>query len=77
MTEQWARPFRVFYPTGGTETDVVHGVQFPSGRCVLDHESRGLYYAAVSFDALDLGDDAEVEWADAAVSSVPGQEAGA
>lgn len=60
----FARPFRVTYLDGGHEEDVHHGVQFPSGRCVIDSPLRGMYLAAVDFDYLNLPPDAEVEWAD-------------
>jgi hypothetical protein len=43
---------------------VLHGVQFPSGRCVLDDEQHGLFGAATTFDGLDLPPGAVVEWQD-------------
>lgn len=44
----WARPFNVTTVRG----EVYHGVEFPSGRVVLDHQVDGLVAAAVSLDVL-------------------------
>lgn len=61
---EFARSFRLRLPD---EPDTLHGVQFPSGRCVLDHPSRGIWYASTTFEhmteAIDLSA-AEIEWAD-------------
>ena len=65
MTE-FARPFRITFPDG----EVLDGVQFPSGRCVVDtHDpfsSRGFIELARAFEHLKCvqGDGAVVEWAD-------------
>lgn len=64
--DQYARGFRLVYPDGYA----IDGVQFPSGRCVLDDES-GLVEAAVDIDSLSLrrpGD--RIEWADSPETEV-------
>ena len=59
----FARPFRVSNLTGFLADTVVHGVQFPDGRCVIAQPWGGLL-AATGFEHLDLPPDAVVEWAD-------------
>lgn len=57
---QWARAFRVTYPDGFQ----LHGVQFPSGRCIIDgHDSFA--EGATAFEHLTLVKPLGViEWAD-------------
>lgn len=63
---EFARPFRVTYPDG----EVLDGVQFPSGRCVVDtHDpfsSRGFVEVSTGFKHLEsvAVAGAVVEWAD-------------
>jgi hypothetical protein len=45
---EWARTFNL--TTAGN--DLYHGVEFPSGRVVLDRPESGLACAAVSLDEL-------------------------
>lgn len=59
MTAVFARPFRLVAADGSG----CDGVEFPSGRVVLDHPAVGLRYAAVSLDvALADHDGARVIW---------------
>jgi hypothetical protein len=58
MDAQYPRGFRAVWPDGF----VVHGVQFPSGRCVVDSPAGGLWKAAVSFEALELHESAVIDW---------------
>jgi hypothetical protein len=46
--QQWPRSFRLIQPEGRC----LHGVEFPSGRVVLDHAEDGLVCAAVSMEQL-------------------------
>lgn len=46
--EKWSKSFRIVLP----DYTVLDGIQFPSGRCVVDHPERGLMYAAVSVEEL-------------------------
>jgi hypothetical protein len=46
---QWPRVFRLIQPVEGC---CFHGVEFPSGRVVLDHAEYGLVSAAVSMEQL-------------------------
>jgi len=49
------------------EPEPLHGVQFPSGRCVVDHPTQGLWHASTAFEhmaeAIDLTN-AEIVWED-------------
>lgn len=57
--QQRARVFRVVYPDGYT----LHGVQFPSGRCILDDTLTGLVEAATAIEHLKLpGKYGAIEW---------------
>lgn len=57
--QQRARVFRVVYPDGY----VLHGVQFPSGRCILDDTLTGLVEAATAIEHLKLpGKYGVIEW---------------
>lgn len=57
--QQRARVFRVVYPDGY----VLHGVQFPSGRCILDDTHSGLVEAATAIEYLKLpGKYGAIEW---------------
>lgn len=61
MTMPYARAFRITFVDGF----VVDGAQFPSGRCVTDVDSFGLWRAATTFAELpDPGKFATVTWAD-------------
>lgn len=56
-----SRTFRVIYPDGYT----LHGVQFASGRCVLDDDVSGLVEAAMQLGDLKLVNAlARIEWDD-------------
>lgn len=57
MTE-FSRPFNVTYPDGV----VYHGVQFPSGRCVVAMEAA--FSASVRFGDLEFPPGSVVEWQD-------------
>lgn len=60
--ERPTRTFTVRFADGY----VLHGVQFPSGRCVLDDSFNGLVEAATAFENLQLPSaHSVVEWADA------------
>lgn len=62
------RTFTVTFPDG----HVLHGVQFPSGRCVLDDSFNGLVEAATAFENLKLpGDHGSVEWAGTSTAGGP------
>lgn len=57
--DQFPRGFRAVWPDGF----VVHGVEFPSGRCVIDSPADNrLLTVAVSFEALQLHPSAKIEW---------------
>jgi hypothetical protein len=59
--DEFTRGFKLVYPDGY----VLHGAQFPSGRCVLDDDFSGLVGAAISIDKLPQrrpGD--RIVWAD-------------
>lgn len=58
MTSTYARPFRITLPDGRH----LDGVEFPSGRVVVDDAHAGLFNAAASIDHL-LGSGDRVEWA--------------
>jgi hypothetical protein len=63
---QFARPFRITFPDGIPEDEVLHGVQFPDGLCVV-HMPRSGLRAAVAFERLGevlYMEHAVVEWAD-------------
>lgn len=60
MVTGFARAFKVSYPDGPT----LDGVQFPSGRYVVDNPKRGFVRGAVSFEELELPPGYELEWAD-------------
>lgn len=60
---EFARAFKVTFPDGIPGDLVIHGVQFPSGRCVLDGDRFGLT-AATSFENLEIPAGAKVEWQD-------------
>lgn len=58
---RWSRPFRVVFPDGY----VLHGVEFPSGRVVLDDLVSGLVEAATAIEHLRLpGELGQIVWAD-------------
>lgn len=60
-TKQWSKAFRILLPTGFT----LDGIQFPSGRCVVDDPEGGLVYAAVSVEELQPVKDNQnvvIEW---------------
>lgn len=59
----FSRPFRVSNLTGFLADAVVHGVQFPDGRCVLALPYGG-FDGATAFEHLPLPEGAVVEWAD-------------
>ncbi|GIH07375.1 hypothetical protein Rhe02_54420 [Rhizocola hellebori] len=63
---EFARPFRITYPDGIPEDEVLHGVQFPDGACIV-RMPRGGFHAAIPFEflgeVLDM-EHAVVEWAD-------------
>lgn len=65
----YARAFHVRLPG---EPEMLQGVQFPSGRCVIDHPTQGLWHASTTFEhmteAIDLSN-AEIEWADGGTAS--------
>lgn len=48
VVSEWGCPFNVITETG----DLYHGVEFPSGRVVLDHPDTGLACAAISIEDL-------------------------
>lgn len=52
--QQWPRVFRLIQPT---QVRCFHGVEYPSGRVVLDHPEEGLILAAVSMEQLLSGPD--------------------
>lgn len=68
MPPDYARPFQIRWPNGA----YLDGVQFPSGRCVVDGGDAGPYpnqlmAAAPAFEDLPLpgeDPDAYVVWAD-------------
>lgn len=63
---EFARAFKVTFPDGF----YVDGVQFPSGRCVLDDNVSGLIQAATSLEELPMVRDyplSTVVWAVAAI----------
>lgn len=60
----FARPFKVSNLPGFLEGHVMHGVQFPDGRCVLALTFGG-FDGATAFEHLPLPPEAVVEWADA------------
>lgn len=68
---EFARPFKVTYPDG----EVVHGVQFPDGFCIV-RSPRTNVVAAVAFEhlgeQLDM-DHAVVEWQDGGGAEREGQ----
>jgi hypothetical protein len=61
---EFARAFNVTFPDGIPEDQVLHGVQFPDGRCVLDDKLSVGFFVTVSFQDLELRDGAKVEWQD-------------
>lgn len=62
LEAQYSRGFRIVYPDGF----VLHGTQFPSGRCIVDDLVTGLIEAAVSLEALSQMQNplARVHWSD-------------
>lgn len=58
---RFARAFNITWPDSD---QMAHGVQFPSGRCVLDDEHAGLYRVAVSIKSLLelISDGAVITW---------------
>lgn len=68
--QQRARVFRIVWPDG---YDGMHGVQFPSGRVVIDDTTSGLIEAATSIDELMVLKNrplARIEWAPAITPEV-------
>lgn len=61
---EMTRGFRIVFPDGY----VLHGAQFPSGRCVLDDTHSGLIEASVSIAMLPMAQKplARIEWGDGA-----------
>lgn len=59
----FARPFRIT-ASGRDDLDGRHGVQFPSGICVLDVLDRWGMTAATGLEHLELPADAAIEWLD-------------
>lgn len=45
---RWSRAFRIVLP----DYTVLDGIQFPSGRCVVDDPSRGQIHMAISLEEL-------------------------
>lgn len=60
---EFARLFRVTNLPGLLEGKVMHGTQFPDGRCVVALPFGG-FDVSISFEHLELPPDAVVEWAD-------------
>lgn len=59
--QQWARPFRIIH----TDGRIRHGVQFPSGVCVVAlDDSYLLHQTWPRFEDMVIDPDAVVEWAD-------------
>lgn len=58
---KWSKAFRITLHTGFT----LDGVQFPSGRCVVDDPEWGLVHAATSLEDLEYvkaNPDVVIEW---------------
>lgn len=56
----FARPFRINLPDGRE----IDGVEFPSGRVVLDDIRTGLIGGYISIEHVAVGPDDQIEWAD-------------
>lgn len=59
----FARPFKVAQVEGIPPGEVLHGVQFPDGRCVVALWWGG-FNVSDSFEHLPLPEGAVVEWQD-------------
>lgn len=59
MSEEFAKAFKAIDQETEREFD---GVQFPSGRCVLDHPETGIFTAATSIEHLPGIDHASIIW---------------